>query len=63
MKNQASSNGLGLGSVLVMIFLVLKLCGLISWSWWWVFSPVWIPLSLVLLFVVFCLIMNVIFKK
>jgi hypothetical protein len=29
---------------LFLIFLVLKLTGLINWSWWWVTSPLWIPL-------------------
>ena len=41
-----TSNGLGLGTVLFMVFLVLKLTGNIDWSWWWVTSPLWIPLSL-----------------
>lgn len=25
-----------------LVFLVLKLCGVIAWSWWWVTSPLWI---------------------
>ena len=29
-------------NVLTMIFLVLKLVGVIHWSWWWVLSPLWI---------------------
>lgn len=27
--------------ILFFIFLVLKLCGIIGWSWWWVFCPLW----------------------
>jgi len=34
--------------ILLIIFIVLKLTKNIDWSWWWVISPVWIPLSLVL---------------
>ena len=34
-----------------IVFLVLKLTGLIAWSWWWVFSPLWIPLFIVLIIV------------
>lgn len=45
-NNNASSGGLGLGSVLTVIFVVLKLCGLIDWSWWWVLSPIWISIGL-----------------
>lgn len=36
------SKGMGLDIVLTIVFLVLKLCGVITWSWWWVFSPIWI---------------------
>ena len=34
-----------------LIFLSLKLCGVIDWSWWWITAPLWIPfaLSIVLL--------------
>jgi hypothetical protein len=35
-------SGLGLGSVLLIVFVVLKLCKLITWSWVWVLSPIWI---------------------
>ena len=32
---------------LTIAFIVLKLLGHISWSWWWVLSPLWIPLVIV----------------
>ena len=41
------SNGLGIGMVLFIVFLVLKLTGTIDWSWWWVTSPLWIPFAAV----------------
>ena len=40
------SGGMGLGSVLFIVFLVLKLCDVITWSWWWVTAPLWIPFAL-----------------
>jgi hypothetical protein len=43
-----SSNGLGLGTILFLIFLVLKLTNYIDWSWWWVTAPLWIPLLIIL---------------
>ena len=43
------NNGLSLPLVVFIVFLTLKLTGLINWSWWWVTSPLWIPLALVLL--------------
>jgi hypothetical protein len=42
MSNNNSSNGFGLGTILFLIFLVLKLTNYIDWSWWWVTSPLWI---------------------
>ena len=49
--NKTTSNSLGLGTVLFLIFLTLKLAEIgpvANWSWWWVTSPLWIPLALVL---------------
>jgi hypothetical protein len=46
MANKNTSSGLGLGSVLFIVFLILKLTGNINWSWWWVTSPLWIPITL-----------------
>lgn len=33
----------------LVAFVILKLMGIIDWSWWWVFSPVWIPLGLIII--------------
>lgn len=38
--------GLSFTTVLLIIFIVLKLVGSIAWSWWWVLSPLWIPAAL-----------------
>lgn len=40
--------GLGFADVLCIIFIVLKLIGIITWSWVWVLSPIWISLIIVL---------------
>lgn len=47
-KNSGSTagGGLGLSGVLLIIFIVLKLCKVITWSWVWVLSPLWISLIL-----------------
>lgn len=44
-KIQVSGGGVGLGGLLFVAFLVMKLCGVISWSWWWVCAPLWIPVA------------------
>lgn len=41
---------IGLLEALFLIFLVLKLIGVITWSWWWVTAPLWIGAGLLLLF-------------
>ena len=46
MANKTSSNGIGFGTVLFLVFLILKLTSNIDWSWWWVTSPLWVPLTL-----------------
>lgn len=38
------TNGLSFSTVLFFIFLVLKLCGVINWSWVLVFAPLWLPI-------------------
>jgi hypothetical protein len=37
-----SNSGIGMGGLLFLVFLVLKLCNVIDWSWWWVTCPLWI---------------------
>lgn len=32
---------MGLSTVLTIIFVILKLCGVLTWSWWFVFAPLW----------------------
>ena len=51
-KNTSGSGGIGFGGLLTIVFIVLKLLGVISWSWWWVLSPIWISIIIVLLLVV-----------
>lgn len=38
--------------ILFVIFLILKLCGVIAWSWLWVTSPLWIPIPLVIIAII-----------
>jgi len=58
METDKKSNGIGLGTILCLIFLTLKLAKLGPvqyWSWWWIFSPIWIPsvVLVILLFILF----------
>lgn len=57
-----SSSGVGLGTVLFLIFLVLKLTGNINWSWWWVTAPLWIPVGVLGVVLLFIFLFTTIFK-
>lgn len=52
-KSTSTNNGgVGIGTVLTIIFVVLKLTGNIDWSWWWVLSPLWIVGAFILFLLV-----------
>lgn len=51
--NDSSNHGLNFFDVLLIVFIVLKLCGVITWSWIWVLSPLWIWIVLFLLVTIF----------
>ena len=52
MNNSHSSGGVGFGGILTIVFIVLKLCGVIDWRWLWVLSPLWISLVISLVIIV-----------
>ena len=53
MKRTSTAKGIGFTGVLAVAFIVLKLCGVIKWSWLWVLSPIWIYIVLwVLIFAI-----------
>ena len=50
--NSDSGGGVGFCGLLAILFIGLKLAGIIHWSWIWVLSPLWIPFLIVLPFAV-----------
>lgn len=51
--NKSTDNGIGLLTVLFLIFMVLKLTGHIDWSWWYVTLPLWGGVAAVVVIVFF----------
>ena len=49
MSDDNKSRGVGISTVVGIVFVILKLCGLIDWSWVWVLCPFWLPVVLILL--------------
>jgi len=53
------SFGGGFFGLLTILFIALKLCGVIAWSWWWVLAPLWISWGLILILLVIGIIVSV----
>lgn len=50
--SSSGSGGIGFTGLLQVAFIILKLCHVIDWSWWWVLAPTWVS----------CLIFMIIFS-
>jgi len=53
------NGGVGLPSLVFIVFLILKLVGTIDWSWWWITAPLWIPIVIVIIIVIIVLIVAI----
>ena len=51
-NNSALSGRIGFTGLLALVFITLKLTGVINWPWLWVLAPLWISLGIGLLFLV-----------
>ena len=54
----AEAGGIGFFGMLGLIFIVLKLVGVINWSWVWVLAPFWIMPVIVILLIILMFIIN-----
>lgn len=52
-NNNTSKSGIGLAGILTIIFVLLRAFNVITWSWWWVFAPLWIGAGLGILIFIF----------
>lgn len=53
------SGGIGFEGLLTIVFIVLKLTKVISWSWWWVTAPLWIPVAIFVVIVIIVFLLNI----
>lgn len=58
--NASSSSGIGFTGLLTILFIALKLLGKISWSWFWVLSPIWISVLIFFIIIIIMMIISVI---
>lgn len=67
MKNDVNvkvgGSGPGFLGLLAIVFIVLKLIGVIDWEWQWVLAPIWIQLILVLIALLVLLIVSIFYKR
>lgn len=49
MSDNKQTYSIDFGWALFLVFFILKLCGKIDWSWWWVTAPLWGPVALVII--------------
>lgn len=45
-KPESATSGVGILDVVQIVFIILKLCGVINWSWWVVLLPLWVTLAI-----------------
>lgn len=53
---KASNGGVGIFGTVGIVFIVLKLAGVVDWPWWVVLCPLWVPLALLLLLIMVVLV-------
>jgi len=51
-QQTTNTGGIGFAGLLTILFIGLKLTGYITWSWWWVLSPIWVTFLVVILILI-----------
>jgi membrane protein YdbS with pleckstrin-like domain len=62
-SNRSVSGGIGFSGLLTIVFIILKLCNVIDWSWLWVLAPLWISFALGIIILIVVVILQVIIEK
>lgn len=57
--NNTNKSSVGIGTIILTIFITLKLCGVINWSWFWVLSPLWIGFILAIILIIIAVIIKI----
>ena len=62
-RSSAAGGGLNILGVVEIVFIILKLLGIINWSWWIVLIPLWIDLGITLLVILVIIVAIIIDNK
>ena len=61
-NNSSKGSEISFCGLLTIVFIVLKLTNYINWSWWWVTSPLWIPIAILLAVILLVSMLKAMFK-
>jgi Flp pilus assembly protein TadB len=56
--SESKTGGIGFFGLLTIVFITLKLTNYIDWSWWWVLSPLFVPVIIIFAILVIMLVMG-----
>lgn len=56
---QQQTAGVGFTGLLALVFITLKLTGVITWSWLWVLAPLWIPVALLVIVIIIAIVVYI----
>lgn len=62
-KTTTTTGGVGFTGLLTLLFIGLKLGGVIDWAWVWVLSPLWISLAVTVVILIIAIILSVLMSK
>lgn len=62
-RNSSSSSGMGILGVVQIVFITLKLIGVIDWSWPIVLVPLWISLGILAIWLIILLICALLWRR
>jgi len=60
MSKEVRNCGTSVFGLLGVAFIVLKLTGVIAWSWWWVLAPFWVGIAIFIAMAIFIFILAMI---
>lgn len=57
-NNNSKRGGISFCGLLTIVFIVLKLCKVINWSWIWVLCPLWISFAWFIVLIILAVIIS-----
>ena len=57
-ESDRKGGGIGFWGLLLLLFIGLKVAGVIKWSWWWVLSPLWISVAIIILLTIWFILLQ-----